>query len=323
VALLARFFGRRAALFGGFLFATLPMSAFFGRMINYEPLTLTAVLVELTAYAHYRQRRSGGSLALLCLGIVFGGFIDWSSFFFAAAMAVTEGVDLIRRRSPGPALFLTICLCSLFVFLFDIWHLRFAGHGATGQFQKVLALNHPVWGQDFSVSTFILSQLETYRRYFTHAGLVSSLLVTFSLLFPRRSLSRVLLTEGMEESMLPLLRRLLLITLCAPTAYLLAAPSWAKAHAFWQFYFLPFAVLSTVLVARSLWSRARRSGRLWPRLLLGAFILEIAVTSAYLIHFRHTRPGGFAIEQTAMFRANYLTPDSWKGAGGGVAPRQP
>ena len=47
VMLLRRLFGVGAALLGGAVMATLPMGAFFGRMVNYEPLCLFAVMLQL------------------------------------------------------------------------------------------------------------------------------------------------------------------------------------------------------------------------------------------------------------------------------------
>ena len=53
---LAGFFNARRALSGGFVMATLPMSGYFGRMVNYEPLCLFAVLVQFYAYVRSKQK---------------------------------------------------------------------------------------------------------------------------------------------------------------------------------------------------------------------------------------------------------------------------
>src|SRR5262249_57133414 len=57
-----------------------------------------------------------------------------------------------------------------------------------------------------------------------------------------------------------LVHRLAAISSGAAAAYVLAAPSWARLHAYWQFYALPYVVLSMVLVGWSLWRAAAGRG---------------------------------------------------------------
>ncbi len=77
----------RAALYGGFVLATLPMSWYFGRMVNYEPLALCAITLQLSGWVETRRTGSRWGLILLAGGIVLGGLVDWPAFFFAAVIA--------------------------------------------------------------------------------------------------------------------------------------------------------------------------------------------------------------------------------------------
>ena len=73
--LLMRFFlERRSVLLGGLLMATLPESAFYGRMVGYEPLGLFCVRLQLYAYSAYRLQGGRGFLALLALAVILGGY---------------------------------------------------------------------------------------------------------------------------------------------------------------------------------------------------------------------------------------------------------
>jgi hypothetical protein len=94
--LLMEFFTPLQALLGGFVMATLPMSTYFGRMVNYEPLCLFAVMLQLYGYVRQKLADARG-LAWLVSGIVLGGLIDWTSFFFAGTLAVIEALDLRSR----------------------------------------------------------------------------------------------------------------------------------------------------------------------------------------------------------------------------------
>ena len=84
LVLLSRHFSTGVVWLGGWLMATLPMSAYFGRMMNYEPLCLFAVMLQLAGYAAFQHRGSKRGLALLVAAICLGGLIDWGSFFFTA-----------------------------------------------------------------------------------------------------------------------------------------------------------------------------------------------------------------------------------------------
>ena len=306
-ALLAQFFEPREALLGGFAMATLPMSGFYGRMVNYEPLCLFAVLVQLYGYARFRRTRRGRDLMWLSLGIVVGGLIDWPSFFFTAALAAVETLDVVRRRSPTFAILAVLVVAAASVFVFDLWHLRYAGRDAMQALSSVVLSNRPLWEQDFSISRFVLGQIDTFRRFFTEIGLIAILLAGVCLVRPHARLSRRLFDVANAN----VLKRVLLAAIAAALGYVLAAPSWAMAHQYWQFYFLPAVVMSIVL----LWELMRRAIAERPTRLLRVLrvvcILDVLIASAYWLHFRHTRVEAYAVETTATFRATFLTPRSF------------
>jgi 4-amino-4-deoxy-L-arabinose transferase-like glycosyltransferase len=304
VTLLSRLFSKGAALFGGFLMATLPMSAYFGRMVNYEPLCLFAVLVQLTGYAAFRRDGSRQGLAWLAAGIVFGGLIDWASFFFAAAIGAAEAIDSIRRRSRSIAPLLVAAGATVAVFLFDVFHLWYAAHGTLAPLRQAIFGDPSGSAPRVGLGRFLGTQFETFRRYLTHAGLLSSTVISFCLVRPSLRLSNRVF-DVRERG---LLRRILIVSGAASVAYVVAAPWWAKTHAYWQFYFLPFVVFSMVLVFRWLSREVRERPRLALRALLAVLLLEVVVSSACTLRLRHTRPGGYALRETARLRANYLSP---------------
>jgi 4-amino-4-deoxy-L-arabinose transferase-like glycosyltransferase len=304
VTLISRLFSRRSALFGGFLMATLPMGAYFGRMVNYEPLCLFAVLVQLTGYTAFRRDGSRRGLAWLVAGIVFGGLIDWASFFFAAAIAAAAAIDSIGRRRRSITPLLVVAGAMVAVFLFDLFHLWYAAHGTLAPLRHLFFRGSSNGPPSVGLGRFLGTQFETFRRYLTHAGLLSSAVVFLCLIRPSWHLSNRLF-DVREPGVT---RRLLIVTGAAPLAYVIAAPWWAKTHPYWQFYFLPFVVLSMVLAFRSLWREIRERPSLALRALFAALLLEVAVSSACMLRLRHTRPGAYAMRETARLRANYLSP---------------
>ncbi len=312
-AWLGRFVGTRHALLGGFVFATLPMSAYFGRMVNYEPLCLCAILLQLYGYVLVRQGERRG-YAWLVSGIVVGGLVDWPSFFFAAALALVELADLVRRRSRSRRLFVVLVIAAPATFAFDLWHLWYAGRGGVAALGSILSADQPLWHQDFTLAQFVFGQIDTYRRYFTHAGLVASAITAFCLFVPKRPLSRRLFEmeprafRPGDPSDAALLRRVLAASGGAALAYLLAAPGWARAHQYWQFYFLPSAVTSMVLGWRLLERAIRERRTAWLRVARVLIIVEVIASSGYWLYFRHTRVEAYTLEETARIRSTFLAP---------------
>ncbi|MFI5182274.1 MAG: glycosyltransferase family 39 protein [Thermoanaerobaculia bacterium] len=303
LALLRRVVASREALFGLLLFAVLPMSAYFGRMVGYEPFGLFAVLLMLNGWTRHRMEGGRAGLGLLAAGIVLGGLIDWAPLFFAVALGIVEIVDLLRGTGGSRPGLATLAVASTSVLLVDLLHLAVAGHGAFQSLAAILAEGAVPGRPGLSPVEFLLGQLEGFRRYFTHAGLVSALLVGTALL---RSRGRLAETFGLAD---PVLLRLLAVTGGASLGYVLAAPRWAEVHAYWKFYALPFTVLAMTLVAGAL-----RRGMVPHRQLFLALAFlasaEILVTSVYMLHLRHTRIGEYAVTETAKLRRDFLCPRS-------------
>lgn len=300
--LLRFFLSFGVALCGALVAATLPMSSFFGRMVNYEPFCLFAVLLLLTSWVVWRRDRSTVALAGAVLGIVVGGLIDWAMFFFAFAIFAVEVRDAARRRPRtfGSAALLLAAIAS--VFLWDVWHLWYASRGSLSTLREVLpgsGASHAFWP-----SRFLSGQLENFRRYYSHAGAGAVLLVIACLVAPHRPLSQQLF--DVKEAFL--LERLLVVLVAAPALYVFCAPWWAGHHHYWQFYFLPFVVFSMALVGRLLWRKSEQTGLARYRVALFVAALEVLITSTYILVTRHTTPGDFAIRKTAALRAEYLAP---------------
>jgi len=294
------------ALLGGVLFATVPMSAFFGRMVNYEAVCLPGVLLQLLGYARYRSGRAGSGAALLALGIVLAGLADWPGFFFAAALGLTEAVAALRGDRDGWRVFVAVGALATAVLVLDLAHLALA----SGSLQTLLGVlgdtQHAVVATPASL---LDAEIAHGRRYFGRAALVASALVALTL-----ALRRGPLVATLDAASFPrVLARWLGASGLAATAYVLAAPSWAIVHAYWSFYFLPFVVTSLVLVLGALAERAARGGRAGLVAALVALVMvgDVANTAVRTLVRRHSSPEPFAIERTRELRRDNLPARSW------------
>ena len=293
--LLRSLFPAGPALAGTFAFAVLPMGAYFGRMVNYEPLCLFGVLLQLLGFVDYQRTGERRFLWLLGGGIVLSGLVDWPGFFFAAAIGLTGAFHGFRGDVRGWRVFFVAAGVSVSVFAFDLFHLWWASGGSLATLSTVASSSAQGETLFSSPLEFLAGQFDSYRRYFSHTGLVATLLVAGLVLAPKAKLSRELQPR----------RSMLVASGCAATAYVLAAPSWASVHPYWKFYFLPFVAAAVALLFECL--------RLLPpiaaRTAMALLLVEMAATSAYMLRLRHTREGAYAIETTAKFRARYLRPE--------------
>ncbi len=295
------------ALLGGVLFATAPMSAFFGRMVNYEPFCLTGVLLLLLGYALHRSGRSrAGGAVLLALGILFAGLVDWPAFFVAAALGLTEAIAALRGDRDGWRVFVAIGALATLVLVLDLAHLALA----SGSLQTLLGVvgdtQHAVVATPASL---LDAELAHGRRYFGRAALLASALVALTLALRRGPLVATLDAVAYPR----VLARWLAASGLAAASYVLAAPSWAIVHAYWSFYFLPFVVTSLVLVLGALAERAARGGRAGlAAALVGMVMLgDVANTAVRTLVRRHGSPEPFAIERTRELRRDNLPARSW------------
>ncbi|MEO6323476.1 MAG: glycosyltransferase family 39 protein [Thermoanaerobaculia bacterium] len=307
VALSSLFLPEGLSLLGGFLLATLPMGAYFGRMPNYEPLGLCLVLVQLLAWAKLRLGAGRRALLLLGAGVMLAGLLDYGPFFFGAAIGLFELIRWVKERRDGGRV-LALAACGIGILAFDVAHLWYANHGDLGHLKEVLARNASP-PPDFTFGDLVSGLLDFFRRYFTHTGLIASLTALAALLASRFGWgswsARYLEADGESDpgsNRSRVFRATLALTGGTALAYVAAAPRWSKVHPYWQFYFLPFVVLSILLLVRHL----RRMGSLAARVTLVVLALEVLATSTYMLHLRHTREGVFAIETTRMIRERYL-----------------
>lgn len=295
-----------AVLCGGLVFAVLPMSAFFGRMVNYEVPCFTGVLLQLYGYARWRSDLPGArGFALLALGVVLAGVVDWPAFFFAAALGGVELLAALGGERAAWRRFAAIACVATAVLLLDVVHLAVAA-GSLGALRDVVGSK-----QESVVVTpwaFLGREWTHGRRFFGRGPLLASALVLIALAVPAAPLG----AELRRARHARVLAGWLGASFAAALAYALAAPSWAMVHAYWSFYFLPFVATAVVLAVAALATAATAPGATrWLALaLLAALLVDLGLTSAKTLATRHTTDEEFAVRRTRELRADYLPPRS-------------
>jgi len=288
------FADERAVLAGALAMATFPMESFFGRMVNYEVPALLLGLVQIDAYLRHRKTGSGASLVELAVAIVAGGLVEWASLLFSAAVAIAAFLDHFIEKRDLRALFTTI-VAGAAVTAFNVAHIVVV-RGSLRGLTEVVTRDFGVGHDPLTCFGFVGSQLENFRGYFTMSGLIATIVVVIALLWPRSRVAAALLTDGAGE-----LRRFLLISLGAATAWVACSPNRARFHHYWQFYFLPFVVVAVALLIR--WMLLRRH-----TFVIALIVLEVIASSSYKLYRRHSRSDEWAIANTRTIEEKFLSP---------------
>jgi 4-amino-4-deoxy-L-arabinose transferase-like glycosyltransferase len=288
-ALLSRFFSPAIATFGAFAAATLPMSAFFGRMVNYEAPCLFAVMLLLLGYAKRKTDRSRAALALTSGAIVLGMLLDWPIILFAGALIAVELIAG-RRRADWP-LIATLVGATVAMAILDASHAWFAAQSAFTEMRGYVSSDWPWNGRHFTLAQFVWRLMTWFAWLFTGTGAIAFAAAFVSLFTPRWET----------------LQRIVAASMLAPAIYVAAAPGWSIVHPYWMFYFLPAVAIALTSLAQFVWERAR-AGNTLMRAAAVVFVVEIIATSAHTLTRLHRTVNPYDVEQTRYFRTTFLAP---------------
>src|SRR5207247_1913380 len=78
--------GRRLGLLSAFVYALLPMNAYFGRMVDFEAPTNFFALATALAYLRWHRARRATPLVLALAALVVGALCDWPGYYLAGIL---------------------------------------------------------------------------------------------------------------------------------------------------------------------------------------------------------------------------------------------
>ena len=277
LALLRTQYPGAPGLVAAFVFAVVPMSSFFGKLVNFEPFVLPLMVGAIATYWRWAER-GGDGFPVTTFGLVAAGtFIDWPILL---AMLVIAG-DAVRRWRGGEGRrFLTVALAALVLgtvlgIAVAVWTSSAVGMHEIEKAARYRLLLHrdDRWWQ-------VPGKLVDYnRRYFTEPVLVAQLLV-----------AGILVADWWRGRAPSARARLLALLGLAGFVPVVAFPSSALHHPYWQFYLLPYATLAVAHVVDTILSRLPARQRL---VACTAVLLWVVIASASMLHTRYTRPSGY------------------------------
>ena len=285
--LLHQYYPGRPGLTAGVAFVLVPMSSFFGKMVGYEPFLLPFLLACVMFYWHWAEGKSHWWLALSLLLAITGVCIDWTILFALLAM----GGGAVRRfwRGGGRRYGIgsgVIFATGLAAFVVMGTWLMSGPNGSQGLISAAtFRLQLP---DEYSWWKWTKQEVEYYRRYLTEPLLVASLAMTGHAVWERSK----------HQDWSPRLRLLLLFGVIGLLPVIIF-PNGARYHAYWQFYCLPYAVLSLAYVLEGAESRLHAGQQ---RLLYAGVIAWLVVASAITLWSRYTQPSGYVAKTLSQWQ---------------------
>lgn len=279
------------------LYAVLPESAFFGRMMNHEVMVLPSVLLlVLGAWeamrGTWRTRRWLPAILVGAAGAILSG---WAGVFGVGACALYAAHERFVRgnvRAGAPLAVLTAAGAAMTAAV--LAHLMWStGTGAAYLAGLFASRSGGLLEPDLPARAGRL--IELHWRYFGVTSLIGLIAMAY----------RVARARGGPRDPADDIGAVFLI---AGAGYVGAFSLNATRHDYWQFLLLPASVLGIVLAVRWLTARMRAPGarRTAARVLLALVALDIAATSAITLVRRHTKGEAYCIEVAARFERDYL-----------------
>ena len=273
-------------------FATVPMSSFFGKMPNHEPMSLAFVMLALFAYT--RRREAGHGFLWLPVS-----FVAWALAVVSAWHATFIGVSLAcyatwstRRQDRAYA---AVALAAVLVTLGLVSaHLLWANHGAPLPSQRA-ALAYWIRGpRDVSSLGDMLSDLGRplahARRFFN----VPWFLAVAYWLRPLLPFTKSAIDPFVAAS-------------CTGTVlYWMCFHHAVSVHAYQLFFLLPGVLLASGLLLDDIVTAVRKTR---PRAAMAILLTAIALTvgcSVARLYKMYSTPHTYAVQTTQSLSQRYL-----------------
>lgn len=287
VGLLLELFPPASAAVAAVTFALVPMSSYFGKLVNFEPIALPFVIVVVSRYWRWAEGRAGGSLRTAFVAAAVGTLVDWPVLFGLVVVAA----DAARRwwRGEGDR-FRTAAVTATGVGLatFALVAAFLAtspgglGELVEGAARRSVAIRF-TWGD--WVRKVVMTNKKFFTRPLQQASVVA---LAWALWTARRpdddgAAARLVLAFGAVG---------LLNVVCFPNG--------AFFHFYWQFYLLPFAIvgLGALLAAVE-----RRAGPRIAAVLGLAFLAYCGVESVRQLRGLYAAPSPYVASRLARWRS--------------------
>ena len=272
-AIARRFLGAPGAGAAALLFATAPMTAYWGPMANPDPGTMAASLGAIWAFLRYAERPGRGRAVALGALWVLACLMDWTGFFAGVAILLLVPLAADRRAAFRAALVLGAL--SLLPLLLIVLHTAWISRGFAEGFEALRVLTGNAGGSETPFGALLAIKAGHLGRWIGWPMLALGALGVAVGLLGGRAWRRALLA-GLVLTLPGVLNALIF-------------QHHAAIHDYWMMHSTPgLALLAAIPVAWAIARPARAAGGLALAALLGVAAFGARDTLATVDHFRTT-----------------------------------
>ncbi|MCX7779218.1 MAG: glycosyltransferase family 39 protein [Patescibacteria group bacterium] len=239
--LVRKIWGIKIAFISSFFFSFNPMSIYFGRMVNFEPLLVFFVLLFIYFYLLWLEKR-GGYLWGMIIIFILGTLIGWPMYYLPLTIVIHYFFCKKNIKDVFKFLFIffTLALIIFSFYLFYIFYITGSTKEIIQLFSTFLNRTGSLTSQNYQFNILQLTILELYRsfNYFTPPLLILSLIWFFSFLF------KIAKNKKSEDDFLVFS----LFVFGIITIFLFKLIAWV--HDYWLYYNLPAIALSSAMVVK-------------------------------------------------------------------------
>ncbi len=274
-------------LVGALAVAVVPMSSFFGKMVNYEPFVLPAFVLLVVGYWRWAEGGARGAFAVGLALAPLGALFDWPILLALLTVAADAARRWVRERRTS-FLWASVAVGATGLATFLVLAAWLASGPAGARALAASAAFRGHLPSRYSRLRWLGKILEYHRRYFTEPALLASVALPF-----------LALREAWAGRQLTPRARLVALFGVAGVLPVLVFPNGARYHPYWQFYLLPFAALGLAQALELLETRLAPGRR--PALRAGV-VLWILCASAVTLWVRYTQPSTYVEHMLAQWR---------------------
>ena len=280
------------------VFVALPISAFFGRMMNHEVMVLPATLLLVRGY--WECVRGGWTSArwgaAVCGGCLWAAVSGWAGFFAIGACALHAGWETAYRHTRrAPTVLVVLLVAGSVLGVLNAAHLVWALDGDVSYLRELLA-SRTAAESSYGAARWLARIMELHWRYFGVTSAVALIALAY------RAVTG--LGAGEPRDMAVEVGSIFLV---GGIGYVVIFNVSATQHDYWQFMLLPASALGLVLVFRWLVTMMRQAQRrrVWLALLI-CVSFEITATASLTLAQRHTSSEAYCLETVAQLRRDWL-----------------
>jgi len=234
-----KIWGVEVAEISAFLVAIMPISSYFGKVINYEPVVLFFVLLSI--YSFFMVTKWNKKLFLLPLGasIIIGGLVDYPFFYVVPTLLI---YSIVTKNKYMMKYSIYVTLLAISVFLLFLYFTKILIGHTDFLFQQG-AYRSQMFDYLFTYS-FLNTIFNRILNWFTPVLILLSS-IWFLISVKEKSSKKNLFVKGaLEEEKTILLLSLFFFGILN----IIIFSEGAYFHPFWTFYLIPFVSISSAIV---------------------------------------------------------------------------